>query len=304
MEFILSKLVFSLEFKRAFSSPFVLFGIRKAFQEAFRRTVCGPGQECDTCPPDGSCSYRDTFSQALADDPSAVKRHQKPPLPFAFAVPVLPAKVYEGESAEISLTLAGSAVNFAEDYVSAVTNLFQNDPVVMAEVREVWSEDCSGFRHSVAGKGKRARPDFISTISANDLAEMSMLHPNRLRVSMMTPARILSDGRALRSFSFSPFIRSLLRRVSSLAYYYYRGGVEADYKWLASLSAGIRTGHDDTCWQEPDSDREGSRYGGLVGSAVFEGELSDFHLFLLLGEYFNVGKGSSFGLGRYRIDRT
>ena len=41
--------------------------------------------------------------------------------------------------------------------------------------------------------------------------------------------------------------------------------------------------------------------GGFVGSITFEGDLKGFLPFLLLGEYIHMGKGTSFGLGKYEI---
>ena len=43
------------------------------------------------------------------------------------------------------------------------------------------------------------------------------------------------------------------------------------------------------------------RMGGLVGSVTFEGKLAPFYPFLEAGEIIHAGKGTSFGLGRFRI---
>ena len=46
------------------------------------------------------------------------------------------------------------------------------------------------------------------------------------------------------------------------------------------------------------------RLSGIVGSGYLEGRLeAEFQIFLLLGEYFHVGKGVAFGLGRYLIEK-
>ncbi|MEK7750201.1 MAG: CRISPR system precrRNA processing endoribonuclease RAMP protein Cas6 [Planctomycetota bacterium] len=41
--------------------------------------------------------------------------------------------------------------------------------------------------------------------------------------------------------------------------------------------------------------------GGVTGTVSYEGDISDFMLLLKLGEYVHVGKGTSFGLGKYEI---
>jgi len=41
--------------------------------------------------------------------------------------------------------------------------------------------------------------------------------------------------------------------------------------------------------------------GGFVGTATFEGDLAPFVPFLRLGEIVHLGKGISFGLGKYHV---
>jgi hypothetical protein len=131
---------------------------------------------------------------------------------------------------------------------------------------------------------------------------MKTLDHRRIRMTITTPMRLLKDGKPVREFSFSCFVRPLLRRISSLAFYYYGNGLEVDYKWLSAASDSIVLVENNFLWTEWGEDRHGDRLGGIIGSGVWEGALTDYHPFLLLGEYFHVGKGSPFGLGRYRMD--
>ncbi len=41
---------------------------------------------------------------------------------------------------------------------------------------------------------------------------------------------------------------------------------------------------------------------GFLGEITFKGDLEKFLPFIMLGEYIHVGKGTSFGLGKYEIN--
>ena len=57
-------------------------------------------------------------------------------------------------------------------------------------------------------------------------------------------------------------------------------------------------------WIDQQKSNGAERLSGIVGSGYLEGRLdAEFQTFLLLGEYFHVGKGAAFGLGRYRIEK-
>jgi CRISPR/Cas system endoribonuclease Cas6 (RAMP superfamily) len=43
------------------------------------------------------------------------------------------------------------------------------------------------------------------------------------------------------------------------------------------------------------------KMGGFTGQITFEGEIRPFIPLVKAGEVLHVGKGTSFGLGRYRI---
>ncbi len=139
----------------------------------------------------------------------------------------------------------------------------------------------------------------LEILSLRGLQEAVVLPSDAVTLTIMTPMRIMGEGKPFRELSFSPFIRSLFRRLSSLAYYY--GGEEADldYKWLAEQSLLIECVAADFRWTE-----WGSKWNGLIGTGTFSGDLSDYQIFLLAGEYLHVGKGASFGLGRFIVDKA
>lgn len=306
MDFVFVRLIFTLRLEMNISDPYALFRIKTDFNSAFREAVCGRAHACEDCSERDVCSYHATFSQAVSEDATAVKRHQKPSLPFVFDFPLLPAPPNSGKEIEIGLVIAGTAINYVNDYVAAMCLMF--NPVSagrrgIANVVRVESVTISECRNSIMEDRGLVALDNISTISARDIADMRDLDPNRIRLTITAPMRLLHDGKPVRELTFPLFVRPLLRRISSLAYYYYGDGLEVDYKWLSSLSESVKiveNGFHPAAWGE---ENYGERFTGIAGSAVFEGMLSDFHNFLLLGEYFHVGKGASFGLGRYLIDR-
>jgi CRISPR/Cas system CSM-associated protein Csm3 (group 7 of RAMP superfamily) len=306
MDFVFSKLIFTLKLNADAADPFALYSIRSDFQQTFQSAVCRQHGQCGECREHAVCPYYNTFSQALAEDPAALRRHQKPPLPFVFDLPVLPPTPNNGQELEIGLNLAGTATNFIEDYIAAVRILFSSaNPgrKICGTITRVESLACSDFRSCLMENSGEVALDRVATISARDLMEMNTLNPSRIKFTIMSPMRILQDGRVLREFSFSHFVRSLLRRISSLAYYYYGNGLEVDFKCLSNASASVEVSENNFLWTEWQAECCPDRLSGIIGSGTCAGGLEDFYTFLLLGEHFHVGKGASFGLGRYRMER-
>ena len=306
LDFIFAKLLFTLQLNADYPDPYALYGIREDFMKTLRAASCSQDGICETCGAKTRCAFHNTFSQDLSDDPAAVKHHQKPPPPFAMEFPCLSANFSSGEVVEIGLTLAGSAVNHVAEYITSARALFADDnPAAKlgGRIIKVESLTCSGSRHLVMGDPGTVSLDCVATISSRDLMEMNTLDREQIKLSILSPMRIFKDGKPLRNFSFSPFFRALMRRISSLAYHYYRSGFGIDYKGLASSSMEVETVASDFYWVDLQERPGSERVCGLMGNGVFKGRMEDFHLFLLLGEYLNAGKGATFGLGQFKVER-
>jgi CRISPR/Cas system endoribonuclease Cas6 (RAMP superfamily) len=51
----------------------------------------------------------------------------------------------------------------------------------------------------------------------------------------------------------------------------------------------------------PIAKRRGEDGRVIIGEITYKGDFEPFRQYIRLGEYVHVGKGSSFGLGRYRV---
>jgi len=78
-----------------------------------------------------------------------------------------------------------------------------------------------------------------------------------------------------------------------------------DFKGLINKAQAVKATEKNLRWYDWErySARQETRIkmGGFVGKITFSGDLTPFRPYLLLGEYVHVGKGSTFGLGKYEI---
>lgn len=302
MDFLLAKLIITLRLHAEVIDPYALFSLKGDFAQSFRQAVCQTDGLCASCKHSSQCPCPATFSRELASDPAAVKRHQKPSVPFVFQLPVLPIPCAKGSEVEVCLVLVGSATQYLAEYWQALQHLFQPDPsrgCFPFSIVRLQSAGCCGFRTLLASGAGPLKGDLLTTISFDDLAALNTLDSERIALRFLTPLRIARDGSFLKQFSFSPFFRTMLRRISSLAYYYYGSILDLDFKRLSAQSETIVLAENCFHWEEW---RKG-RLCGVIGSGILSGDLSDYHPVLLLGEYLNCGKDAPFGLGRYELVR-
>lgn len=288
------------------ADPFILFRVRDGFQEAFRRVSGCSGGECRCCDLQVECPFRNVFAQELSSDPATVRLHQKPPLPFAFRFPVLPAAPNAGVHFDVLLTLVGRATSYVREFLETVKILLDrnvSERVMAARVERIESLGYHGEPYLLySANSPSDNLDTLNLLTAQGLRDSCMLvHGAEVRLNLLTPLKLMQEGHPMRFFSFSVFIRTLLRRVSSLASYYSDDGISADYRWLVSLCESVTVVKSSIHWAEWGGRHGRGKLAGLLGEAVLTGVPDEFIQFLLLGEHLNVGKGASFGLGCFTV---
>lgn len=298
MELTFEKLSITVCMKTTVVDRHALFRCRDPYQEIFRKVTGCRGDGCEGCRR-GECAFGEVFGQTLSSDPSVVKRHQKPPLPFAFQFPVLTMDRGGERRFVIDLMLVGRAIQHAPHFIASLERYLggEVEGAPGAVIERVESVGYFGERSAwISGNVGGNEKEESVLLTAEGLKATRVLGASAV-LTLETPLKIMQEGRALRTFRFSPFFRTLMRRVSSLASAYGEGEMEVDFPWLAQTCGEVVVSNSTIRW----ADWRSGRIGGLTGEALISGNLEEFVPFLLLGEYLNVGKGASFGLGRFSV---
>ncbi|MBD3181259.1 CRISPR system precrRNA processing endoribonuclease RAMP protein Cas6, partial [Candidatus Poribacteria bacterium] len=146
--------------------------------------------------------------------------------------------------------------------------------------------------------------DYLPTVSASQLSTNS---GDTITLEFLTPTRIKYRDRYINDLEFHILIRNLLRRISMLMLYHCNTELDADVNELIEKAKSVEVKNWDLDWHDNQrySTRQKRRMklGGVVGKVTYQGNLEPFIHLLALGEQVHVGKGTTFGLGRYIIFR-
>jgi hypothetical protein len=269
------------------------------FAKVCRDLVCSrPAGICGSCSLQDACSWFQVFGQKLTADPAELKRHQKPPLPFIFSFPMLTGSTETSFDLPCDLVVIGNAIAHIDMLLEGFTELLANDSCPLsAEVVCIGSRDYQGVVQPL-GDGYGIRyPQNLVVLSATGLLDVRAWSGSCMTISLLSPLRLYEDGRLLDRFDFSRFARSLLRRVSSLAYYYGACECGSDFKELSRQADNV------TCTESHFSLLSGAvrKMSGIGGYGRFRGDIGGLLPFLVLGSYVHAGKGASFGMGKYEL---
>lgn len=298
MDIPLVHLIITLEHAGGETPSLGQFSLKRVFPAAYRRVI-GCATAAGECGAGPDCPCRATFEQKLTPDPAALRRFQKPPLPFVFQLPDPSSGLQKGARTELALILVGGATSRLETYLEAMELLFpargQGNPWRL-QLRSIEAAAGDGVRTVLPTGGGRAAFSSLPLLSFDELANPGLLTTGTLTLELLTPLRLLRQGVPLRELPFSAVAGALFRRISSLAYYY--GGLELphDFKWLAERGRGVACSRSELTWVN-----RGGGQQGLEGRVTYSGELDDFLPFINLGSRLNFGKGAAYGMGRYRL---
>lgn len=278
----------------------VLYNVLRDYESYFKASCCQSLHEaCVSCVLHDGCPYRSFFAQGLSADPGIVKLHQKPSLPFSLYVDGI---VGNSSTCTVGLVVIGSAVNYIGFFHTALLQMVEAAVCNVLPRSEFTlrssSLDYQGARHGITHA--ESLPESVILLSAQHILG-NTVHSDTVRLLLKSPLRLLSNGSIAHRFDFGMFFRSQLRRCSSLFAYYGAGKMDLDFAYLAETAQNVAVLDDKTHYTQPPWSKRLNR-AGLTGTVECAGLVEPMYSLLLLGSYFNAGKGATFGAGFHQLD--
>jgi len=297
--------------------------LRGGFGNAFKKVVCAVRQnECRNCLLSEKCIYSYIFETPPPSDTKMMRKYKSAPHPFIIEPPPEKRRGYTPkDEITFGLTLIGRAIDYLPYFVYTFDELGKmgiGKGRGKYELKEVKIQDSrfktdSKFKTIYSSDAKTLMPFEPSFLNL----EFGILNSERsegilniesgiLNLNFLTPTRIMYDGHLTLDLEFHMLIRQLLRRISLLSYFHC--GVDMsdwDFKGIIERAKEVTVKKRNLKWYEWErySARQDTRLnmGGFVGEVSFEGDVGPFMPLIKAGEVLHVGKGTSFGLGRFKI---
>ncbi|MBI4778016.1 CRISPR system precrRNA processing endoribonuclease RAMP protein Cas6 [Candidatus Desantisbacteria bacterium] len=287
--------------------------LRGGFGTAFKRVVCALRDRlCHECILKEKCVYSYVFETPPPANTTVMRKYESSPHPFVIEPPlseVLPLENHQryktGDTLTLNLILIGRAIDYLPYFIYTFDE-FGRIGIGKGRGRfELQDVSCEGKIIYDSRSKILASPLEPLTLNLKSTIQ-NLKSPNTLTLNFLTPCRIVYNGYLTKDLEFHIFVRNLIRRIALLSYFHCGCDTsEIDFKGIIEQASQIRVGTHLLQWYDWErySARQETRMkmGGFVGKITFEGNIEPFMPLIQAGEVLHVGKGTSFGLGRYEI---
>ena len=282
---------------------------RGGFGHAFKTVSCAtPCRACQECSLKETCAYAYVFETPPPGDTAIMRKYPSAPHPFVLIPPTEGQNEYQrGDELIFFLTLIGRGIEYLPYFIYTFDELGGRGigrGRGKYQLSSVESQDADGewvLIYHVKDRILR-RPSFRLVPGIQDGSSENC----SITIGLETPVRIVYRGRLSKELDFHIIIRNLLRRASLLSYFHCGRDMSGfDFRRLIDRAETVRRTKSKLTWYDWErySSRQKRRVqmGGYIGEVTFEGLIGPFMPLLRLGEAIHMGKGTSFGLGKFKI---
>ncbi|GAB5045822.1 CRISPR system precrRNA processing endoribonuclease RAMP protein Cas6 [Thermodesulfovibrio sp. TK110] len=277
---------------------------RGGFGNVFRKVACPLRlMDCKECIMKQQCVYSYIFETYPAENSIILNmnKYEKIPHPFIIEPPEYEEQYFpQGKIISFNLILIGSAIDYIPYFIYTFEQLGKTG---IGKGRGKYSlREVRVDENIIYSKGilKKSYPKFIEIPSKFEITNSV----ERLKLKLITPLRIKYQRKFVTELDFHILIRSILRRLTLLAYFHC-GGQLPDFavQKVIKEAEKVKTINSRLRWYDWErySSRQNSRMkmGGLIGEISYEGNITPFLPYIKAAEILHIGKNTSFGLGKF-----
>jgi hypothetical protein len=156
----------------------------------------------------------------------------------------------------------------------------------------------------------------FAVLSAREILESAGTEDVPITMKFQTPVRMKTawkrEGQGLLTSissddDFRLLLKALYHRAFVLTQLYGDNPVQQPYdsRALPLLGSDVQLSESRTHWLDwtrySSRQKQEMQLGGMLGTVSFSGKTGQYHPLFRLGEYLHLGKGSTFGLGKYQL---
>ena len=285
---------------------------RGIFGAGLRRLVCVAGTApCQACLLQQTCLYVALFDPPPPAGYADAAKFRQAPRPYILNPPLTTRQTFHpGDTLDFDLVLLGPAIEALPYFIQLFYDqgrrglgrergrfaLLRVDQVRDGKTELIYE----GASRTLYAWEPEPQPELVSGSGANQDSTVTL--------EFFTPLRLKEKGDLVTELTFPLLWERLWQRLNLLAAFYGYHEQRADLARLSAAAETVRLQENRLSWYDwqrySSRQRELMKLGGLKGRITFRGDLRHFLPYLRLGEMVNLGQGTTFGLGHYRLTET
>jgi hypothetical protein len=291
--------------------------LRGGFGHAFKRATClSRDRRCEPCILKSACAYYTVFETKVSQETAdRLRIGADAPHPFLIDPPMTDRNTFRpGDSIRYGLTLFGTAIDKLPFFIYAFMILGENLGLGKGRgrFRLMSVEDDAG--RNIYDNGNLVGP--VAVRQSKDILEAARTCDRDLILEFLTPLRIRTSWKRQEQElltgiasddDFRLLLKSLYHRAFVLSQLYgdHQEPEPFDSRNLPLFDGDVRLAESKTRWLDwtrySQRQQQSMQLGGIMGRVSFTGKTGQYMPLFRLGEYLHIGKGTGFGLGKYRI---
>ncbi len=286
--------------------------LRGVFGHALKKVVCAlKKQDCADCLLACRCIYHAIFETPPDSDLSAGRqRIASPPHPYVIEPPDDDRTSYQkGDDLDFVILLFGTANDYLPYFIYAFDQMGrmgigkrQAGGRALFYLESVCVNDIAVYSKA-DGKIRKQPP--LPEITVLPQTSIPGDEAVTIKITLVTPLRLKYQNNLHAELPFHILTRAMLRRVSSLLAHHDGREPELDYRGLVKRAEMIKVKQAAMTWFDwrrySNRQEQAMLMGGMIGSVTYCGQLEEYLPLLRFCEQAHLGKQTTFGLGKIRV---